>query len=162
MRVRVIGVVLALAVGFAMTGCASTAPASAPTPSPTEQATPRPTDPPISEAPASEPTCQVLARVDWQEQGGEWRQVAVGVPSDSGAREGAAGTAHLDSDGRVVGYTVAAGDAPSAIQDRFCIDGISVLHFNGYWVAGDGKDIAPEDYLHLAPNPTVRYVGPDV
>ncbi|WP_144797909.1 hypothetical protein [Microbacterium paludicola] len=106
-----------------------------------------------------------MARLDWR--GGrigeaDEVQVATGEPIDSGAREGAAGTAHLDADGRVIGYTVAAGDAPSVIEDRFCIDGLSVLHFNGYWVTGDGKDIAPNDYLYLVPDPAVTYVGPDL
>lgn len=116
-------------------------------------------------APTAEPTCVRLARIDWRgERIGEAdeEQVATGEPFDDGAREGAAGTAHLDADGRVIGYTVAAGDVPSVIEDRFCIDGLSVLHFNGYWVTGDGKDIAPNDYLYLAPNPAVTYAGPDL
>lgn len=99
--------------------------------------------------------CDSLARIDWQEQGTEWKQIAVGTPFDGGERAGATGTAHLDTDGKVAGYTVAAGDAPSAIGDRFCIDDVSVLHFNGFWVAGDGKDIAPGDYLSLVPDPSV-------
>lgn len=113
----------------------------------------------------AELTCDRLARLDWQgERIGEAdeKQVATGEPFDSGAREGAAGAAHLDADGRVIGYTVAAGDAPNVIEDRFCIDGLSVLHFNGYWVTGDGKDIAPNDYLYLVPDPAVTYVGPDL
>jgi hypothetical protein len=110
---------------------------------------------PATDAPTPATTCGVLAQINWQEQGTEWSQVAVGIPFDGGKRKGATGTAHLDADGKVIGYTVAAGDAPSAIGDRFCISGISVLHFNGYWVTGDGKDIAPGDYLYLAPDPNV-------
>lgn len=115
---------------------------------------------PVPETPATDPTaagrkCNDLAYVGWQEQDTEWKQVATGVPFDGGEREGAMGTADLNADGRPIGYTVAAGDAPYAIGDRFCISGIAVLHFNGYWVTGDGKDIAPGDYLYLSPDPAV-------
>lgn len=110
---------------------------------------------PSTPTPSGVQTCGVLAQINWQEQGTEWKQVAVGTPFDGGEREGATGAVDVDADGNVVGYTVAAGDAPTAIGDRFCIDDISVLHFNGYWVTGDGRDIAPGDYLHLVPDPAV-------
>jgi hypothetical protein len=74
---------------------------------------------------------------------------------DRGARTGAMGTARVDSHGTAIGYTVAAGDAPMAIGARFCVDYVSILHLNGYWVGGDGKDIAPGDYLYLYPDPAV-------
>ena len=110
-----------------------------------------------SSPPPTDGTCSVLASVNWQEtETATWQQVADGEPFDAGAREGASGTAHVDAGGKVVGYTVAAGDAPSVIEDRFCIDYISMLHFNGYWVTGDGKDIAPGDYLFLVPDPSVE------
>lgn len=117
---------------------------------------PEPTALPSS-PPPTDGTCSVLAHVNWQEtEPATWQQVAVGEPFDAGAREGASGTAHVDAGGKLVGYTVAAGDAPSVIEDRFCIDYISMLHFNGYWVTGDGKDIAPGDYLFLVPDPSVE------
>ncbi len=88
-----------------------------------------------------------FGRIDWQEQSTGWEQVVGGVPTDNGERS-ALPTCPPNANGRVVGYTVAEGDAPSVIEDRFCIDYVSVLHFNGYWVGADGKDIAPGDYLH--------------
>lgn len=112
-------------------------------------------DRPASEAAESGSRCDVLGYIGWQEDRGQWTQVATSFPIDSGVRDGAAGAADVDSAGHIVGYTVAAGDAPSVIGDRFCLDGISILHFNGYWVTGDGKDLAPGDYLYLAPDPDV-------
>ena len=161
MHVRMIGASITLTVLLAMTGCAfGTTDAATTSPGTTAAVPPQPTSTQAPEssstdAPGAEDTCDVLARVDWQEQSAGWKQVAGGVPFDNGERSGAAGTAHLNANGRVIGYTVAAGDAPSVIEDRFCIDHVSVLRFNGYWVGGDGKDIAPGDYLYLAPNPDV-------
>jgi hypothetical protein len=163
MRVRAIGASLLLGLLFALMGCVSEPieeSEAAPSQTASERASVTPTSSPIAgtstaEIPATVRTCDVLAQISWRQQGTEWTQVAVGTPFDGGERERATGTAHLDAEGDVIGYTVAAGDAPSSIGDRFCIGDISVLHFNGYWVTGDGKDIAPGDYLYLAPDPRV-------
>lgn len=161
MQVRLIGASIMLTVVLATTACTvGTASPDTTSPEASGAVSPQPTstralEPSSTDAPAAEGTCEALARIDWQEQSTGWEQVVGGVPTDNGERSGAAGTAHLNANGRVVGYTVAEGDAPSVIEDRFCIDYVLVLHFNGYWVGADGKDIAPGDYLHLAPNPKV-------
>ncbi|WP_098407478.1 hypothetical protein [Paramicrobacterium agarici] len=94
--------------------------------------------------------CDVLARIDWVDDGDGWEQRAIREPVDRGARDGAAGVTDVSAEGDVLGYTVAAGDAPSVIGDRFCIDYDSVLHFNGFWVTGYGKKTAPGECLYLA------------
>ncbi|MBN9187715.1 hypothetical protein [Microbacterium sp.] len=112
-------------------------------------------------------SCVAIASVDWRDSGHSLTapellptavQVATGTPVDRGTRSGAEGLVRMDAGRHPVGYTVAAGDAPMAIGARFCMDYVSILHFNGYWVTGDGKDIAPGDYLYLAPDP--RLVHP--
>jgi len=51
---------------------------------------------------------------------------------DTGVREFAAGTPTLTEDGRIATYTVAPGDTPAAIGDRFCIwNGMSLTTLNG-------------------------------
>lgn len=148
---------------LATTGCVAGTGESeaAPSLTATERATLKPASSPTPDATPTERTCEELARIDWREvRSGEWVQYPTGEPVDGGERSGAAGTAHVDSDGRVIGYTVAAGDAPSVIGDRFCTDYISILHFNDYWVRGDGKDIAPGDYLYLVPDPNVTNPNP--
>ena len=49
---------------------------------------------------------------------------------DAGPLELAAGDVTLDADGKVVSYTVAAGDSGLAIGERFCVDYITVFQFN--------------------------------
>ncbi|WAC69229.1 LysM peptidoglycan-binding domain-containing protein [Microbacterium sp. SL75] len=51
---------------------------------------------------------------------------------DTGVREFAAGTPTLTEDGLIATYTVAPGDTPAAIGDRFCIwNGMSLTTLNG-------------------------------
>ncbi len=51
---------------------------------------------------------------------------------DTGVREFAAGTPAFADDGRIATYTVAPGDVPTAIGDRFCIwNGMSLTTLNG-------------------------------
>lgn len=55
-----------------------------------------------------------------------------GTLVDTGVREFAAGTPASTDDGRIATYTVAPGDAPAAIGDRFCIyNGLSITTLNG-------------------------------
>lgn len=139
-------------------------PAESPTtvhPTPAAAAAALPTPTPTSGPPA----CVAMGGVYWEdnkannpELSPNAIQVAHGTPVDRGKRIGAMGIARLDSHGHPVGYTVAAGDGPMSIGARFCMDYVSILHFNGYWVIGDGKDIAPGDYLYLVPDP--RLVRP--
>lgn len=58
---------------------------------------------------------------------------------DMGAREYAAGSVVEDAGGRIVGYQVAAGDAPEAIGNRFCIDGMTVLTANDVMTLHPGQ-----------------------
>ena len=51
---------------------------------------------------------------------------------DTGVREFAAGAPAFADDGRIATYTVAPGDSPVAIGDRFCIwNGLSLTTLNG-------------------------------
>lgn len=72
---------------------------------------------------------------------------------DSGPREYAAGTAGLDDQGRVVTYTVAAGDALDAIGDRFCLanpGSVSTLNHT--------RVIQPGELLLLRPDSTLPWI----
>lgn len=78
---------------------------------------------------------------------------------DMGAAEFATGEVHLDDQGRPATYTVAAGDVPSAIGDRFCIvnggGGLEML--NGY---PGGDAIQPGDVLTLNADLVTDWVSP--
>ena len=54
---------------------------------------------------------------------------------------------------------MAPGDAPSSIEDRFCLGWVSLYKFNHVW-ADDGKTIQPGDVLILRPDPTVEWIPP--
>jgi len=71
---------------------------------------------------------------------------------DLGSRDYAAGEVALDADGTILSYTVAPGDSPIAIGDRFCVDYITVLQYNHTWPAID-----PGEVLVLSPDPTVQW-----
>lgn len=77
-----------------------------------------------------------------------------GEPTDRGAFPGAEGTVTLDPAGRVYSYTVAAGDAPTSIQERLCMDWVSIYHYNHVW-GDNGKTIQPGDVLILRPDSSV-------
>ncbi|REC98240.1 LysM domain-containing protein [Microbacterium sp. AG157] len=67
---------------------------------------------------------------------------------DTGVREFAAGTPTSMEDGRIATYTVAPGDTPAAIGDRFCIwNPLSLTTLNGI----PGSTIHPGQVLVLDP-----------
>lgn len=72
---------------------------------------------------------------------------------DTGAREFAAGMVGLDEQGRPATYTVAPGDVPSIVGDRFCI-------YNGQALASINhtRTIHPGQVLRLNPDPTVHWI----
>lgn len=71
---------------------------------------------------------------------------------DLGSRDYAAGETTLDADSKILSYTVAPGDSPIAIGDRFCVDYVTVLQYNHTWPAID-----PGEVLVLSPDPTVQW-----
>jgi hypothetical protein len=71
---------------------------------------------------------------------------------DLGSRDYAAGDVTLDTDGKILSYTVAPGDSPIAIGDRFCVDYITVLQYNQTW-----PEIDPGEVLVLRPDPSVQW-----
>ena len=68
---------------------------------------------------------------------------------DMGATEYAAGTVTFGEDGGVETYTVAAGDAPAALGERFCVDYVTLLVANNR--TPPGKTIQPGDVLQINP-----------
>ena len=73
--------------------------------------------------------------------------------TDRGARDLAAGTTGLDAEGRIVTYTVAAGDALYAIGERFCIaNAMTIAHLN------HTQTIQPGEVLLLHPDTSVPWV----
>jgi len=78
---------------------------------------------------------------------------------DTGAREFAAGTPAFTDDGRIATYTVAPGDVPTAIGDRFCIwNGMSLTTLNG--IPGSTA-IQPGQVLVLDPAAVPGFVFED-
>ena len=78
---------------------------------------------------------------------------------DTGVREFAAGTPTLTEDGRIATYTVAPGDTPAAIGDRFCIwNGMSLTTLNG--IPGSTA-IQPGQVLVLDPAAVPGFVFED-
>lgn len=65
---------------------------------------------------------------------------------DMGARELAAGSVTLGTDGEVQTYTVAPGDAGAAIGERFCVDYVTLLVANDTF-----PTIHPGDVLRINP-----------
>lgn len=76
----------------------------------------------------------------------------LGEPLDQGVSDLASGAVELDNQGRPVSYTVASGDSPIAIGDRFCIDYIRVLQYNETW-----PTIDPGEVLILRPGPDASW-----
>lgn len=78
---------------------------------------------------------------------------------DRGVRDLAAGTTGLNEDGQIVTYTVAPGDAPYAIGDRFCIaNPLAITMLN------HTRTIQPGETLLLHPDssiPWIPYFNPD-
>jgi len=84
-----------------------------------------------------------------RQDGQPWQVSLFGDLVDTGVREFATGTAGFTADGRIATYTVAPGDAPEAIGDRFCIwNGLSIPTLNG--IPGSTA-IQPGDVLVLDP-----------
>jgi len=129
---------------------ATTTTETAPAPSPS------PSDSPVPAA-----TCASKAFIvfDVPDQKGPIFPKLYGGLRDAGPEPGAEGVAHLDAEGRVASYTVAAGDAPSSLEDRFCLMWTSLYRLNHVW-ADDGKTIQPGDVLILRPDPTVEWTPP--
>ncbi|MDN3443843.1 hypothetical protein [Microbacterium sp. APC 3901] len=139
----------------AITGCtaptseAMETPAPArPVADPTPIDTPAPT--PTSTAPASR--CAVLSQISipGYSEGDEeptWYATWNGVvPVDNGETDFARGTVAKTADGRIATYTVAAGDAPSAIRERLCTDVYAAMTYNRL-----GSLLYPGDVLMLGP-----------
>lgn len=77
---------------------------------------------------------------------------------DRGARDFAEGSAILDPEGRVVSYSVAPGDALSAIGERFCLANAGTIA-----TLNHTRTIHPGDTLLLHPNaslPWIPYFNP--
>jgi hypothetical protein len=94
--------------------------------------------------------CTASAYIHMGSQDGEAPMASLfGRLVDTGVREFAAGTAATAEDGRIATYTVAPGDSPEAIGDRFCIwNSISLTTLNG--IPG-GTAIQPGQVLVLDP-----------
>jgi len=77
--------------------------------------------------------CTESAYIHMGSQDGEAPTASLfGKLVDTGVREFAAGTPTSSEDGRIATYTVAPGDSPEAIGDRFCIwNSISLTTLNG-------------------------------
>lgn len=72
---------------------------------------------------------------------------------DMGPSEFAGGTAHHDDQGRIVSYTVAAGDVTTRIGERFCLgNGVALDSFN------HKRTIHPGDVLILRPDPEIAWI----
>lgn len=67
---------------------------------------------------------------------------------DLGESSFAQGEVALDNEGQISSYTVAPGDSPIAIGERFCVDYITVLQLNNTW-----PTIDPGEVLELRPDP---------
>ena len=99
--------------------------------------------------------CTTTSWLNTMKQGSEPAHVTLLGPDlvDMGPREFAEGTASRDDQGRIKTYTVAPGDVPSAIGDRFCLgNGIALGDIN------HTRTIHPGDVLILTPDPTLAWI----
>ena len=71
---------------------------------------------------------------------------------DLGESSYAQGEVTLNDEGQIASYTVAPGDGPIAIGDRFCVDYVTVLQYNRTW-----PEIDPGEVLELRPDPSVQW-----
>ena len=102
--------------------------------------------------------CTTTSWLNTMKQDGEpWHVTLLGPDLvDMGPRDLAEGTVGLDDQGRIKTYTVAPGDVPSAIGDRFCLgNGISLSNIN------HTRTIHPRDVLILTPDPTLAWIPYD-
>lgn len=82
----------------------------------------------------------------------------LGEPVDQGARKGATGTVHRDSEGRIVSYTAAAGDAISTIGERLCMDDQYLASYNYVGESRGEHALQPNETLIVRPDPSASYV----
>ena len=68
------------------------------------------------------------------------------LPVDNGMTDFARGTVTKTADGTIATYTVAAGDAPSAIRERLCSDVYAAMTYSRL-----GSMLYPGDVLTLGP-----------
>ena len=115
--------------------------AEGPTAEKAPEASPTPRDP--LQAAAWEIGCDDFAKV-----GGYAGYPKPSARPDMGATEYAAGTVTYGDDGGVETYTVAAGDAPQAIGERFCVDYITMTVANDVYPSWE---INPGDVLQINP-----------
>lgn len=137
----------------ALAGCTATPEAP--------QASETTTKPAASQAPEPSATpedpdaCKSEARISI----GQGHSSVSGTLVDRGPRELAAGTVNLDDEGNIVSYTVASGDAMTAIGDRLCIwNALTLAELN------HTSTIHPDQVLRLNPDPDVLwlpYYNPD-
>lgn len=108
----------------------------------------------LDEEPATGCAAAGLNRIEFDHQaGGGPIYAEVQDPIvDYGVNPSATGETTVDANGVIQSYTVAAGDSPIAIGDRFCIDYITVLSLNRIY-----PGIDPGQVLVLTPDPTVQW-----
>lgn len=146
---------LAVLAASALTGCTAPTPEFVETPAavqPVAKPTPSGTPAPTPTATAEVSRCNVLSMISLSgySEGDEeptyyatWNGV---VPVDNGETDFARGTVTKTADGSIATYTVAAGDAPSAIRERLCSDVYAAMTYNRL-----GSMLYPGDVLTLGP-----------
>lgn len=149
-----LAVVVALSVA-GLAGCIAVSPQEAETaaavrPATQDQPTPSGTPTPVPTSDASECTVLSIISIPGYSEGDEeptfyatWNGVA---PVDNGETEFARGTLTHTSDGLISTYTVAAGDAPSAVRERLCTDVYAAMSYSHL-----GSVLHPGDVLTLGP-----------
>ncbi|MFJ6532463.1 hypothetical protein [Microbacterium sp. NPDC091662] len=139
-------------------------------------ATSTPAAAPAASAPTHKPTPEAVAAVDAEPTAADeckseaWIQIGSktegdytvkmtgGSMVDRGAREFAQGEVQLDANGYPATYTVAPGDVPASIGDRFCIEnGVQLPLLNGY---KGGDALQPGDVITLNADLITDYVFP--
>ncbi|GAA3946942.1 hypothetical protein [Microbacterium soli] len=149
MSIRPLAVLSATAVALALTACtAPPTPAATSAPPPAEAAEVVTAPTPEVEPPPDPDSCDALG---WTTAGTDQR--LVGDVHDRGARALAAGAVGHDSEGRIVTYTVAAGDAPDAIGERLCIRNAGSLAELNHT-----RTIHPDQVLRIFHDPAVPVV----
>lgn len=148
---------LAALAASALTGCTAPTPDVVETPAavlpvakPTPSGTPAPTPTPTATAEVSRCTVLSMISLSGYSEGDEeptyyatWNGVA---PVDNGETDLARGAVTKTADGSIATYTVAAGDAPSAIRERLCTDVYAAMTYNRL-----GSLLYPGDVLTLGP-----------
>lgn len=145
---------LAALVAAALTGCTAPAPEGTETPAAVPAVKPTPSAMPVP-TPTATPEvsrCDVLSMISLTgySEGDEeptyyatWNGV---MPVDNGMTDFARGTVTKTADGIIATYTVAAGDAPSAIRERLCSDVYAAMTYSRL-----GSMLYPGDVLTLGP-----------